>query len=242
MSVEKLPLTAHLEDLRKRLINSVIAVGIGTLISYIFSKEIFNILMSPMLEVLPPDSSLIFTGIAEAFITYLKVAIVSGLFFSSPVLIHQAWLFIAPGLFENEKKFFFPIVFFSTFFFVGGALFGYFVIFPFSFQYFLGFATDVIRPMPSVKEYFSFTVKLLFAFGIVFELPLFIYFLARLGMITHKTLSYYRKYAILLIFIIAAIITPPDVVSQIMLGLPMILLYEIGIIVAKIFGKEKNKK
>lgn len=238
MTDEKLPLTAHLEELRKRITFVLIAMGIGFGISYFFSKELFDILMIPLIEALPPDTTLIFTGVTEAFITYLKVALVSGIFLSTPVILYQLWAFLAPGLYDNEKKSFFPIILFSTFFFVGGALFGYFVIFPFGFQYFLGFATDFIKPMPSVKEYFSFSIKLLFAFGVVFELPLFILFLSRLGIVTYKQLRSFRKYAILLIFAIAAVITPPDVLSQIMLGLPMIVLYEVGIIVAKLFGKK----
>lgn len=238
MTDKKLPLTAHLEELRKKIKIILIAVGIGFGISYYFSKELFNILMIPLVEALPPESTLIFTGVAEAFITYLKVALVSGIFLATPVILHQLWVFLAPGLYDNEKKSFFPIIIFSTFFFVGGALFGYFVIFPFGFRYFLGFATDFIKPMPAVKEYFAFSVKLLFAFGVVFELPLFILFLSKLGIVTYKQLRSFRKYAILLIFAVAAVITPPDVLSQIMLGLPMIVLYEVGIIVAKLFGKK----
>lgn len=241
MTDEKLPLTAHLEELRKRITFVLIAMGLGFGISYFFSKELFDILMIPLVEALPPDTTLIFTGVTEAFITYLKVALVSGVFLSTPVILYQLWAFLAPGLHANEKKSFFPIILFSTFFFVGGALFGYFVIFPFGFQYFLGFATDFIKPMPSVKEYFSFSIKLLFAFGVVFELPLFILFLSRLGIVTYKQLRSFRKYAILLIFAVAAVITPPDVLSQIMLGLPMIVLYEVGIIVAKLFGKKKKE-
>ncbi len=241
MTDEKLPLTAHLEELRKRIKLVLIVVGLGFGVSYFFSEELFDILMVPLVEALPPETSLIFTGVAEAFITYLKVALVSGIFLSTPVILYQLWAFLAPGLYDNEKKSFFPIVIFSTFFFVGGALFGYFVIFPFGFRYFLGFATDFIKPMPAVKEYFSFSIKLLFSFFFVFELPLFILFLSRIGIVTYKQLRSFRKYAILLIFATAAVITPPDVLSQIMLGLPMIVLYEVGIIVAKLFGKKKKE-
>ncbi len=240
MTDEKLPLTSHLEELRKRIKFVLIAVGIGFGVSYFFSKELFDVLMLPLVEALPPESTLIFTGVAEAFITYIKVALVSAIFLSTPVILHQLWTFLAPALYANEKKSFFPIILFSTFFFVGGALFGYFVIFPFGFRYFLGFTTDFIKPMPAVKEYFSFSVKLLFAFGVVFELPLFILFLSKLGIVTYKQLRSFRKYAVLLIFAIAAVITPPDILSQIMLGLPMIVLYEVGIIVAKFFGKKKK--
>lgn len=241
MADEKLPFTAHLEELRERLIKALIAVGIGFGISYFFSEEIFRVLMAPLLKTLPPESNLIFTGLTEAFFTYLKVSLVAGIFLASPVIIYHVWAFIAPGLYEEEKRLLIPVAIASAFFFVGGALFGYFVVFPFGFQYFLSFATDVIRPMPSVREYFSFSIKLLFAFGITFELPVFVFFLSRLGIVDHEMLKGFRKYAIVLTFALAAIITPPDVLSQVMLAIPMILLYEAGIIVARVFGKKKVK-
>ncbi len=241
MADEKLPFTAHLEELRQRLIKALIAVGIGFVISYAFSERIFGVLMDPLLKTLPPKSSLIFTGLTEAFFTYLKVSLVSGVFLASPFILYQVWAFIAPGLYEEEKRVLVPVAIASAFFFVGGALFGYFVVFPFGFQYFLSFATDVIRPMPSVREYFSFTVKLLFAFGITFELPVFVFFLSRLGIVDYLMLKGFRKYAIVLTFAVAAIITPPDILSQIMLAIPMIVLYELGIIVARVFGKKKVK-
>ncbi len=241
MAEERLPFTAHLEELRERLIKASIAVGVGFLVSYFFSQRIFRLLMEPLLKTLPPDSSLIFTGVAEAFFTYLKVSLVAGIFLASPVIIYQLWAFVAPGLYQEERRLLIPVVILSALFFVGGSLFGYFVVFPFGFRYFMSFATDIIKPMPSVKEYFSFSVKLLFAFGLTFELPIFIFFLSRMGMVDHRMLSTYRKYAILLIFSFAAVITPPDVLSQIMLALPMIILYEMGIIVARLFGKKRVK-
>ena len=179
---EKYPLTAHLEDLRKRLINAAIAVAIGFAVSYYFSEQLFHILMAPLLEAMPTDSTLIFTGVAEAFFTYIKTALVAGVIVASPVIIHQIWAFIAPGLYANEKKYFIPVVIFSAFFFIGGALFGYFILFPFAFEYLLSYGSEIIKPMPSVKEYFSFSVRLLFAFGFVFELPIFIFFITRIAM------------------------------------------------------------
>ncbi len=242
MADEKLPFTTHLEELRTRLIRIAIAVGVGFVITYFFSEDLFKLLMAPLLKTMPPESTLIFTGIAEAFFTYLKVALVAGVFLASPVIFYQIWLFIAPGLYTEEKLLLIPATISSAFFFVGGALFGYYLVFPLGFKYFLSFATDMIKPMPSVKEYFSFSVKLLFAFGLTFELPLFIFILARLGIVDYKMLSAYRKYALLLVFTAAAVITPPDVLSQLMLAFPMLLLYELGIIVARLFGKKKVKK
>jgi sec-independent protein translocase protein TatC len=159
---------------------------------------------------------------------------------ASPVIIYQFWMFIAPGLYDREKKLLVPIVFLSSIFFVGGALFGYFIVFPYGFDFFLGFATETIRPMPSMKEYLSFSAKLLLAFGLVFELPLVITFLAKLGIVSVPFLKKNRKYALLLFFVGAAILTPPDVVTQVMMALPLMVLYEISIIGARIFGRKEK--
>jgi sec-independent protein translocase protein TatC len=239
---EKLPFTAHLEELRRRLIICFAAIGVGFVISYVFSKRLFEILMMPLLSAMPPEEKLIYTGLPEAFFTYLKVAFLAGVLLAIPVIMYQLWMFIAPGLYDKEKRLILPVVFLSSIFFVGGALFGYFVVFPFGFQFFMGFASDYVRPLPSMKEYLSFSAKLLFAFGIVFELPLFITFLARLGVVDVPFLKAKRKYAILLFFVFAAILTPPDVITQIMMAAPLILLYEVSIIGAKVFGKKPARK
>ncbi|MFC1812799.1 twin-arginine translocase subunit TatC [Thermodesulfobacteriota bacterium] len=235
---DKIPFTGHLEELRKRLITCFIAVGIGFVAAYGFKEKLFQILMHPLVSVMKTGETLIFTGLPEAFFTYLKVAFLAGLILASPVIIYQFWIFVAPGLYEKEQRLLVPIVFLSTFFFLGGAFFGYFVVFPFGFKFFLGFATDVIKPFPSMREYLSFSSKLLLAFGLVFELPLIITFLAKLGIVNVPFLKKNRKYAILLFFVGAAIITPPDVVTQIMMALPLMVLYEISIIGARIFGKK----
>jgi sec-independent protein translocase protein TatC len=237
---DKIPFPAHLEELRKRLIVCFIAVGIGFAASYGFKEHLFQILVRPLTQVMGEGDTLIFTGLPEAFFTYLKVAFLAGIMLASPVLLYQFWMFVAPGLYEKEKKVMLPIVFLSTFFFVGGALFGYFLVFPLGFQFFLGFATDTIRPMPSMKEYLSFSAKLLLAFGVVFELPLVLTFMARLGIVSVDFLKKNRKYAILLFFAGAAIITPPDVVTQIMMALPLMVLYEISIIGARIFSRSPD--
>lgn len=237
---DKIPFTAHLEELRKRLIISFIAVGIGFALCYGFKEWLFQILTQPLISVMQDGETLIYTGLPEAFFTFLKVSFLGGLMIASPVIIYQFWMFVAPGLYDREKRLLLPIVFLSTLFFVGGALFGYFIVFPYGFQFFLGFATETIRPMPSMKEYLSFSAKLLLAFGLVFELPLVITFLARLGMVTVPFLKKNRKYALLLFFVGAAILTPPDVVTQIMMALPLMLLYEISIIGARIFGRKKE--
>jgi len=235
---EKMPFTDHLEELRNRLIRCFIAVGIGFSISYFFKEEIFDFLMKPLLQVMPSDNKLIYTGLPEAFFTYLKVSFLSGILVAVPVILYELWMFIAPGLYKKEKTILMPIVFLSSFFFIGGALFGYFVVFPFGFKFFLSFSSDSIKALPSMREYLSFSSKMLLAFGFVFELPLFITVMARMGLITVDFLKKNRKYALLLFFTGAAIITPPDVVTQIMMALPLMLLYEISIIGAKIFKKK----
>ena len=235
---EKIPFTEHLEELRKRLIVCFIAVGIGFVLSYGFKEKLFQILTRPLISVMQTGDKLIFTGLPEAFFTYLKVAFLSGIILATPVIFYQFWMFVAPGLYNKEKRHLIPIIFLSTFFFVGGAFFGYFIVFPYGFKFFLGFASEIIRPLPSMREYLGFASKLLLAFGLVFELPLIITFLARLGMVSVSFLKKNRKYALLLFFVGAAILTPPDVVTQIMMALPLILLYEISIVGARIFGKK----
>jgi len=236
---EKLPFTAHLDELRKRLIVCFIAVGIGFVLAYGFKEKLFDILTMPLISVMDQGEKLIFTGLPEAFFTYLKVAFLAGLMLAAPVIIYEFWMFIAPGLYQKERRLLLPIVFLSTLFFVGGALFGYFIVFPFGFEFFLGFATETIRPLPSMKEYLGFASKLLLAFGLVFELPLVLTFMARLGIVSVDFLKKNRKYAILLFFAGAAILTPPDVVTQIMMALPLMVLYEISILGARVFGKKK---
>jgi len=237
---DKIPFTAHLEELRKRLIICFIAIGIGFLISYAFKEQLFYFLSRPLISVLGDNDNLIFTNLPEAFFTYLKVSLLSGLIIAAPVIIYQFWVFVAPGLYNNEKRLVIPIVFFSSIFFIGGSLFGYFFVFPLGFKFFLGFANETIRPLPSMREYLTFSSKLLLAFGVAFELPIIITSLAKLGMVSVDFLKQNRKYALLIAFVGSAIITPPDVVTQIMMALPLMILYEISIIGAKIFGTKKT--
>jgi len=239
---EKLPFTAHLEELRDRIVRCFIAVGVGFVVSYGFKEKLFQILVNPLIKVMEEGDTLVYTGLPEAFFTYLKVSLLSGIMVASPILLYQFWMFVAPGLYNKERRMLIPIVILSTFFFVGGSLFGYFVVFPFGFKFFLGFATETIRPLPSMKEYLGFSAKLLLAFGLVFELPLVLTFLARLGVVSVDFLKKNRKYALLLFFVGAAILTPPDVITQVMMALPLILLYEISILGAKIFGKKAPSK
>ena len=237
---DKIPFTDHLEELRSRLIVCIISVCVCFVICFAFKEKLFDLLRMPMLEVMPEGETFIFTGVAEAFFTYIKVSFLASLLLASPIIIFEFWMFVAPGLYFHEKKVLLPIFFISGFFFVGGSLFGYFLVFPYGFKFFQGFTSETIRFMPSVSEYLSFASKLLFAFGIVFELPIVITGMARMGIVTVPFLKANRKYALLIFFIGAAILTPPDVVTQIMMALPLMALYEISIIGAWIFGKKNT--
>ena len=241
MDETKMPFTEHLEELRRRLIICLIALGGGFGVSYIFSKRIYEFLAKPLTDLLPEQSSMIFTGLTEAFLTYIKVSLLAGLFLASPVILFQIWKFIAPGLYPNEKRYAIPFVFFSTIFFVGGGLFGYYLVFPWGFRFLIGFASDSIRAMPSMREFLSLSAKLVIAFGVIFELPVFSLFLARIGVISAESMARFRKYAILIIFVAAAAITPPDIITQLMMAGPLIVLYELSILVARIFQRRDRK-
>ncbi|WP_300460033.1 twin-arginine translocase subunit TatC [Desulfobacula sp.] len=242
LTEEKSPFTEHLGELRDRLVRSFIAVGIGFVAAYFFKEKLFEILTAPLITAMGDNENtrMIFTGLPEAFFTYLKVSLLTGIVLSTPVLFYEFWMFVSPGLYRTEKKYFLPIVFLSVFFFAIGSSFGYFIVFPYGFKFFLGFATDTIYAMPSMKEYLSFASKMLLAFGFVFELPLVLTFMARMGLVTVPFLKKNRKYALLLFFVGAALITPPDVVTQIMMALPLMVLYEISIIGARVFGKKQT--
>jgi sec-independent protein translocase protein TatC len=236
---EKLPFTSHLEELRSRLIKSFIAVSAGFALCYGFKETLFEILLYPLLQVMPEGGKLIFTGIPEAFFTYLKVSFLAGIILASPVLLYQFWMFVAPGLYKQERHVLGPVVALTSGFFVGGALFGYFVVFPAGFKFLLSFGTDYIRTLPSMHEYLSFSTKLLFIFGLVFELPVLLTFLARLGIISIEFLKRNRKYAVILAFVVGAFLTP-DVVSMILMAIPLMILYEIGILGAKLMIRRRS--
>jgi len=239
---DKQPFLSHLEELRKRLIACAIAVGVGFAVCYAFKERLYAILVSPLIKMMPEGKGLIFTSLLAPFFTYLKTALIAGVMLVAPYLFYQLWLFIAPGLYQHEKKYIIPFVFFSSILFVGGALFGYFIVFPLVFNFFLGFENEFIQAMPSVNEYFTFVVRLLCGFGIAFELPVVLFFLAKIGIVTPELLRKKWKYALLLMFVVGAIITPPDVISQVIMAVPLILLYEVGIICAKIGTRKKAKK
>lgn len=238
----RMPFLAHLEELRSCLVRSAIAVGVCFLGTYIFKEELYQGLAQPLKAAMPPGAKLIYTAPAEAFFTYLKIALLAAIVVACPVIFHQFWRFIAPGLYDHERKAVWPFVLVSSVLFIVGAVFCYTMVFPYAFQFFMSFATDDIVPMLSLKSYLSFSATLLFAFGVIFEMPLVLVFLGRIGVVSSKGLKKNRKYAILIMFVVGAMFTPPDVVTQIMMAVPLIILYEISIWMVVATEKKKAQR
>jgi len=239
---EKMPFTSHLGELRTRLIRTLIAVGIGFGVCWYFKDWLFQIITRPLYQVLPQNSFMIYTSLPEAFFNYMKISFFASLFLTSPFTLYQLWKFISPGLYKSEKKYVVPFVITSSLLFIGGVLFGYYLALPPAFGFFVEFSSDFLKPMFTLREYLSLALKLLLAFGLSFELPVLIFFMAKIGVVNAKMLSKNRRYAILIIFIAAAVLTPsPDALTQIIMAVPLIGLYEIGIIVAKFAVKKQPK-
>lgn len=241
MSNDRMPLTSHLEELRRKLIIASISWLVAFLACYAYAEPLFNLIADPVRQALPEGTSLVFITATEPFFTYLKVGAIAGLLVSMPVIFWQIWSFIAPGLYQHEKRYVIPFVIASTLCFATGAYFGFRFVFPMAFKVLIEFGTGSgdLNAMLSMGSYLSLSSKLLLAFGLVFELPVVIFFLARMGIVDHKLLARNRKFALLAAFLIGAMLTPPDVFSQTALALPFIVLYEIGIIVARLFGKRR---
>lgn len=233
----------HLEELRKRIIKCIIGVSLGFIVCYIYSKEIFFLLMRPLLTILPKNQKqLVFTNPIQPFMVYLKVALIVGVFVSSPLILFQLWRFVSPGLYKNERKYSFAFLLLSIIFFIGGTSFGYFILLPFSFSFLLQFAEGLI-PMITINDALSLISWLLFGMGICFELPVFLLLMAKMGIISLATLTKNRKYAFLISFIVAAVVTPtPDMFNQCILAIPLYILYEISIILIKIFINKPTEK
>ncbi|HOE17166.1 MAG TPA: twin-arginine translocase subunit TatC [Syntrophorhabdaceae bacterium] len=237
---EKQPFLSHLKELRDRIIVCIVAVGIAFILTYSFKEKIFAFLMEPFILVMPAKSSFIFTGVTEAFITYFKISIVAALFIVAPVILYEFWMFVSPGLYEKEKRYVYPFIFLGSLCFICGGLFCYYVVMPFVYRFFVSYAGELIIPMPDLKSYMSLTLKMLIMFGLFFELPLVAYYLARAGIIRYKMLANKRRYAILGAVITSAIITPPDVSSQLLVAIPLWGLYELSVIIVRVFGKKER--
>ena len=240
---------SHLSELRSRLVRSFIFLIISFIICYFFSEEIYKFLVKPYSDAVLEnnlDRRLIFTALHEAFLTYLKVAFFSSLLISSPILLTQIWKFIAPGLYQNEKKAFLPYLISTPILFIVGALLVYYLIMPLAIKFFLGFETVAsqnqiaIELEAKVNEYLSLIMRLIFAFGLSFQLPVVLSLLARVGLIDSIYLKKRRKYVIVIMFAFAALLTPPDPITQIGLALPLLLLYEISILTVKLIEKKQD--
>ena len=247
----KTSFVSHLTELRSRLLKSIVYLFIFFVICYFFAGDIYNFLLAPYAEAVKDDSlnrRMIFTALHETFITYLKVAFFAAMFVTSPIILTQLWKFVAPGLYKNEKKALLPyLVATPTLFLLGGMLV-YYLIMPLAIKFFLSFETSAqlgnlpIQLEAKVNEYLSLVMRLIFAFGISFQLPVLLSLLARVGFIDSDYLRKRRKYVVVIIFAVAAILTPPDPVTQIGLAIPLLLLYELSILSVKIIEKKIKEK
>ncbi|MDP9193770.1 MAG: twin-arginine translocase subunit TatC [Acidobacteriota bacterium] len=234
----KMTFLDHLEELRRRLVISLVAVAVGFFACWAFAEPIFALLQAPLTRFLPPGDKLAYTRLTAPFFLYMKVSFFAGLFVASPVILLQLWLFVAPGLYKKERRLAAPFILFGTLFFLLGGYFGYRYLLPATCSFFVETGKQ-FKQMVTVDDYFSFSSTIILACGLVFETPILIFFLARMGIVTPAFLLQKFKYAVVLSFIIAAVVTPtPDMVTQAALAVPMILLYLIGIGVAFLFGKK----
>jgi sec-independent protein translocase protein TatC len=234
---DKMPFMEHLGELRVRIMRALYGLLAGTAIALPFSERIVDWLARPVTRL---GYELVFTAPAEAFWVQMKVGLIAGVFISSPVILWQVWAFIAPGLHEHEKKYAAPFVLIGSLMFILGGAFSLFVVTPYALNFLLGYARPGLKPMITVQNHIDFLLKFTLAFGAVFELPLALTLLARMGVVSARMLARNRKYAILGAFVAGAILTPtPDAFNQTLMAGPLILLYEVGIIAARIFGRQR---
>ena len=253
--MDKAPLTEHLGELRNRIVVSLIIVLAAFTVSFYFSENIFRLLTmpihntvsfsihSPYISFNPgksPDLKLIFIAPAEAVWMHIKISFISAFIVSSPILFYETWRFIAPGLLERERKYAIPFVFTTTFLFLLGSLFCFIIILPFAMNFLLTYKTENLQPMISVGNYIDFCLKFILSFGAIFELPVMMVFLTKMGVVTPEFLAKNRKYSVLIAFILAALLTPtPDAFNQTLMAIPIIVLYETGILASRILNKKK---
>lgn len=236
----KMSFLEHLDELRKRLIWSLTAIGVGTAVAFYFHNEIFDFVMRPMQALLPKGGTLVYTDPAEGFMLHIKLALIAGLILATPVVFTQLWLFIAPGLYAKEKRMAIPFIAMSSVLFAIGAAFSHYVVFPITWKFFVGFTSDILTFMPRVEPSFSIYMRLILALGLTFQVPTVVLLLARLGVVTPRFMIKHFKYAVMIIVIAAAVLSPDGGgVGLVAMGGPVILLYIISIGIAWIFGKKK---
>lgn len=263
------PFMAHLQELATRLKWCILFVLIGCVVAYLFSEQLFHYLTQPLVDAFEGERRLHFASPVEPFFTYLTISLVGGLILAAPVVFIQLWLFVAPGLYEREKKLVLPFVSFSALFFFGGVAFGYFIVLPLGFKFLLGYAYDqpanfsffvqaaewlgtqvdttkldvplaALEPTIMMKDYIGLVSKLLLAFGLIFELPLFIYFLAKIGLVTHRHLIKFFRYFAVIAFLVGAALTPPDIITQVLMALPLVTMYLASTVVAYFVTKRRE--
>jgi sec-independent protein translocase protein TatC len=231
----------HLDELRKRITHAVLALLVGFLIAFAFVKQTYDFVFARLAADVP-NHTLIYTEPGEAFFLYLKIAALSGVLISSPYVMWQVWLFIAPGLYANEKKFALPFAFFASALFISGAAFSHYILFPFAWRFFASFSGETLQFMPRVEPIFGLYVKLMLAMGLVFQLPMLVFVLARFGIVTAGFLAKNFRYALLIFFVISAIVTPDgSMVPQVIMAGSMTALYVVSIGVAWVFGKKREE-
>lgn len=233
------PFVTHLVELRDRLIRACLAVGVcfGVLMLWPGSGALYDLLAQPLVEHLPKGGTLIATSVISPFLVPVKITLMAAFLIALPVVLYQVWAFVAPGLYTHEKKLVLPLVISSTLLFFLGVAFCYFFVFGKVFTFIQGFAPKSVSAMPDIEAYLSFVLTMFIAFGAAFEVPVVVVVLARMGLVTIEKLKAFRAYFVVLAFIVAAVLTPPDVVSQLALAIPMVLLYEVGILAAQVFNK-----
>ncbi len=240
-SPEKMSFLEHLDELRKRILRVIVSLAVAFVVCFVFSTQIWDFLMRPMQMAMPEGGSLIATKVPEIFVLHLKMSFFVAIFVASPAWMAQIWLFIAPGLYSHEKKFAVPFVVFGTVFFVAGAAFSHYIVFPYAVRFLTTFGSESIQILPTVSEAFSFYSRVVLGSGLVFQIPTVVFLLSRMGLVTPGFLWRQFKYAILIIFITAAVLTPPDAVTQSLLAFPMIFLYLLSIAISWFVGKERTR-
>jgi sec-independent protein translocase protein TatC len=231
---------SHLIELRQRLVRSLLVFAVACAPALYFSAELYDMLAMPLIQSLPEGSKMIATGVISPFLIPMKIALMAGFILSLPYLLYQGWAFVAPGLYVHEKKLVLPLVVSSTLLFLVGMLFCYFIVFRKVFAFIASFAPKSISVAPDIEAYFNFVLGMFFAFGLAFEVPVVVVVLVITGLVTVEQLREWRGYVVVAIFIIAAVVTPPDVVSQIALALPMCILYEVGIFMGQFINKRRK--